>query len=309
MLHPDHEALLHSALDGTLTPAERDALRQLLAESAAARERAGQLGHLNALLASLDPVEAPPSLVTEVLARVSPRSAAARPITAFVPRAIPRRGEIVNKTLIFGLAAAAVVILAVITYTSYPPATEGTEATIGAAQRAQTPQIGPADVKLADQSVQALLQTETWDAIMKDEDLRSTLEDVEMRRRLQDPELRKALEDADVRRALTDPEARKKFSEQEARRKMNEVEARKKLSDVEARKKLNDVEARRKLNEVEARTRAFVDALNDQHFSEALARGAGRALAGEAMAQALRDPNFEAAPKHPRFSEALARKK
>ena len=205
MLRHDHEALLHGAIDNTLTLAERDALGELLGTDADARQRFAELERLNALLASLGPAEAPPNLVAEVLARVSAHSAAPQPVRNIV-RLVPKRGVIVNKKLIFGLAAAAVVILAVITYTSYPPATEGTEATIGAAQRAQTPQMASKDVGLGDTSAQAVLQTETWDAIMKDEDLRSTLQDPEMRKMLEDSELREALRNEAVRSGLREAE-------------------------------------------------------------------------------------------------------
>ena len=53
MLRHDHEALLHGAIDNTLTLEERDALRGLLANDAASRQRFGELERLNALLASL----------------------------------------------------------------------------------------------------------------------------------------------------------------------------------------------------------------------------------------------------------------
>ena len=208
MLRHDHEALLHGAIDDTLTLEERDTLRELLAHDADARHRYGELERLNALLASLGPAEAPSDLVADVLARISPHTAAPQPVRNIV-RLVPKRGVIVNKKLIFGLAAAAVVILAVITYTSYPPATEGTEATIGAAQRAQTPQMASKDVGLGDTSAQALLQTETWDAIMKDEDLRSSLQDPEMRKMLEDSDLQEALKNEAVRSGLHDSELAK----------------------------------------------------------------------------------------------------
>jgi len=213
MLRQDHEALLHGAIDNTLTLAERDALGELLATDADARQRFAELERLNALLASLGQAEAPSDLVANVLARISPHTAAPQPVRNIV-RLVPKRGVIVNKKLIFGLAAAAVVILAVITYTSYPPATEGTEATIGAAQRAQTPQIASKDVGLGDTSAQAVLQTETWDAIMKDDDLRSTLQDPEMRKMLQDADLQNALKNEAVRTGLQQSELASIFKAQ-----------------------------------------------------------------------------------------------
>ena len=95
-----------------------------------------------------------------------------------------------NKKILFGLAIAAAIVLAVITYNTYPPATAGTEATIGAAQRAQAPQIAAQDVKLGDTSAQDVLQTETFDAIMKDDAVRTMLQDAELRSQMQNAELR-----------------------------------------------------------------------------------------------------------------------
>src|SRR5688572_10112064 len=160
---------------------------------------------IDEMLVSLGPAEAPPDLVDTVLDRIS-HPAAPQSVTTFVRRPTPKRGEIVNKKIIFGLAAAAAVVLAVITYNSFPPATEGTEATIGAAQRAQTPQIASKDVGLGDTSVQDMLQSETWDAIMKDEELRSTLQDPDVRAMLEDANMRNALQNEAVRNAMRDPE-------------------------------------------------------------------------------------------------------
>lgn len=295
MMRPDHEALLQGAIDGTLTPEEHNALQQLLARDAAARERAGELARLNALLASLGPVEAPPALVADVLARVSPSAAAPQPLRKVVS-SLPKRGAIVNKKLIFGLAAAAAVILAVITYTSYPPATEGTEATIGAAQRAQTPQIASKDVGLGDTSAQDVLQTETWDAIMRDEDLRSSLQDSELRKMLEDSELRDALRNEAVRNGLHEAELASIVKMQLSSR-SGWALSQAQLASIQS-----------------ARVRA---ALSNEAFARALARHPGlaarlldtrqrNALAGEAMARLLSDRNFAASLSSGRFERQLA---
>ena len=162
MNHSDLDALLQGALDNTLTPEEQARLARMISESREARDRAAEFEQLAGLIESLGPATPPPGLVDHVLAQVSHRPYAVRPSTF-------ERGVTVNKKILFGLAAAAAIVLAVITYNSYPPATEGTEATIGAAQRAQAPQIAAQDVKLGDTSTQDVLQTETFDAIMKDE--------------------------------------------------------------------------------------------------------------------------------------------
>ena len=295
MLRHEHEALLQGAVDGTLTPEERDALRQLLASNADARERAGELGRLNALLASLGPAEAPPHLVADVLARVRPHSAAPQPVKQFV-RLVPKRGEIVNKKLIFGLAAAAAVILAVITYTSYPPATEGTEATIGAAQRAQTPQIASKDVGLGDTSAQSVLQTDTWDAIMKDEKLRSALQDAELRRLLEDSQLQEALRNEAVRQALHESEL--------ARYMRDENLIRNGALNESALRNVQNAKVQAALM-----NRSFVEALRANPGLAAYLSRPERAqvLGGEAMVRLLRDARINQALRDSRLAANLAR--
>ena len=187
MNYSELDALLQGALDNTLTPEEQARLARLISSSREARDRAAEFERLASLIESLGPATPPPGLVDHVLAQVSHRPHAVRPVTF-------ERGVIVNKKILFGLAAAAAVVLAVITYNSYPRPTEGTEATIGAAQRAQSPQIAAQDVKLGDTSAQAVLQTETFDAIMKDEALRTMLQSAEMRVFLQSAALRECSE-------------------------------------------------------------------------------------------------------------------
>ena len=149
MIHHDLDSLLQGSLDNTLTADERARLARLISESSEARDRAAQFTELTALLDSLGSVEAPPDLAASVLKHISHRP------HVVVRSSIPQRGVAVNKKILFGLAAAAAIVLAVITYYSNPPATVGTEATIGAAQRAQSPQINPSDVKLGDTSTLA----------------------------------------------------------------------------------------------------------------------------------------------------------
>ena len=293
MLRHDHEALLHGAVDGTLTLEERDALRELLAHDADARQRFGELERLNALLASLGTAEAPADLVADVLARVVPHAAAPQSVRTFVP-STPQRGVIVNKKLIFGLAAAAVVILAVVTYTSFPPATEGTEATIGAAQRAQTPQIASKDVGLGDTSAQDVLQSETWDAIMKDEDLRSSLQDAEVRRMLEDGDLRRALEHEAVRYALRRPEFARIYKAQLSGDQAMTEAALRSTNDAKLRGAFANEAFARALR---ADKKLAANLLNDK---------IARALSSEAMARALRDKGFAAALGSRKFAQDLA---
>ena len=255
------------------------------------------------MLASLGPAEAPPNLVDAVLDRIS-HPAAPQSVNThhpaqlhpaqFVRRSTPKRGEIVNKKIIFGLAAAAAVVLAVITYTSFPPATEGTEATIGAAQRAQTPQIASKDVGLGDTSAQDMLQSETWDAIMKDEDLRSTLQDAEVRAMLQSADMREALSHDAVRAGIRQAEFAQTYKARLSGEARSAAEARSTNARVNAAF----------ANEAFARALARMD---KKLAANLLNARWARALSSDAMARAVRDNGFEAAIRSDSFVRALAR--
>ena len=287
MIRPELEALIQGALDNSLTPDEAARLAQWISESPDARERVAQLAELSSLIESLGPAQAPPSLVDDVLAEVTHRPFA-------IPKSTFPRGVAVNKKILFGLAAAAAIVLAVITYNSNPPATVGTEATIGAAQRAQTPQIAAKDVKLGDTSAQAVLQTETFDAILKDETLRTMLQDAELRKKLEDSSLRAALQDEGIKKALNDENLRKKLDDASFRAALDNPELAKKFEDANMRAMLVN--------------RAFSDALRNQAFRDMLKKSAyASALAGAAMQAALRDNNFAAALRSQQFAADLAR--
>lgn len=283
----DLDALLQGALDNTLTPEERAHLTRMINESDEARDRAVGFEQLTGFIESAGPAIPPPGLVEHVLAQVSHRPYAVRPSTF-------ERGVTVNKKILFGLAIAAAIFLAVVTYNSYPRPTEGTEATIGAAQRAQAPQIAAQDVKLGDTSAQNVLQSETFDAIMKDDAVRTMLQDAELRGHLQDAALRSALQDKDIMKALNDPALKQKLSDPALNRA---------LVDPEMQKKFNDASIRVFLS-----NRAFADALRDSGFRNLLSsNGMAAALASAAFQQALRDKGFDAAMRSQQFVAQLHR--
>jgi hypothetical protein len=287
MIRPELDALLHGALDDTLTHDERAQLARELRDNPEARARAAGLTELAALIDSLGPAEAPPGLVGNVLAQVSHRPQAVRQSSTL------QRGIAVNKKILFGLAAAAAIVLAVITYNSNPPATVGTEATIGAAQRAQSPQIAAKDVKLGDTSTQDILQTETFDAIMKDDNVRTALQDPELRAGLQDAQLRAALQDEAIRAALADPNLVRKLQDPNLARALDDAEMAKKYSDANVRAMLQN--------------RAFAQALRRAEFRDVLLRSnIAAALRSDAMLRALRDNGFTAALRSDRFAAQLA---
>lgn len=274
MLRPEHES--QSALDDALKAQERE---------------------MDQLLSTLGPADAPPELVDAVLARISPQThtAAAQPVVQpFARRSVPKRGVTVNKKLIFALAAAAVVVLAVITYTNRP-ATTGTEATIGTAQRAQAPQIAASDVQLGDTAAQEFLQSEVFDELINDENTRTLLTDASLRQSLTDVDLRKALEDEQVRVALRGQYLKKLLDDQELSRKLDESAA--------FAKKIEDSSARAAFS-----NEAFVRALRKTEVRAQLARaGFADFMARPAAVRALGARGFDRAMLHPRFAEEMAR--
>jgi hypothetical protein len=286
MIHSDLDALLQGALDNTLTPEERDRLARLISESQEARARAAEFEQLTGLIESLGPANPPPGLVERVLARVSQRPYAVRPSTF-------ERGVTVNKKILFGLAAAAAIVLAVFAYKSYPRPIEGTEATIGAAQRAQTPQIAAQDVKLGDTSTQNILQTETFDAIMKDDAVRTMLQSAEMRIFLQSEALRDSLKQDAIIRAISDPGMV---------RWLNDPAFVSALNNPEMAHRFNDTNVRILLT-----NRVFADAMRKAEFRNLLLRTSVRAgLTSAAFQSALLDRGFDAAVRSPEFAAQLA---
>jgi len=287
MIRPELEALLHGALDNTLTAEERAELARILSESPEARERAAELSALAGLIESLGPADAPAGLADNVLAQVSHHPHVIRHATF-------QRGVAVNKKILFGLAAAAAIVLAVITYNSNPPATVGTEATIGAAQRAQAPQIAAQDVKLGDTSTQDILQTETFDAIMKDDTLRTMLQDAELRVYLQSADLRGALQEDAIRLALKDPSLIRRLEDENLVRDLNAGAGKKYADDANLRALVSN--------------QAFAEALRKKEFRSLLSKqGYAAAFASDTMLRALQDKGFDQAMRSNEFAGRLAR--
>ena len=179
-LRPEIEALVQGALDGSLSPEDQKTLDDLMASDLSVRARAAELEQLSALLQSVRQVDAPPTFAADVLARIASSQSNQR-VVEFSRASMPgkssavRGGLAMNKNIIWGLAAAAVLVLAVVGYLANPAVNQGTEATIGTAQRYQAPQIEAKDVAVGDTKTQEVMQTATWEAIVKDETLRNLI--------------------------------------------------------------------------------------------------------------------------------------
>ena len=111
------------------------------------------------------------------------------------------------KKVLWIVAATAAVALITMRLVGYPPVEKGTEATIGAAQRYQSPQISSADVKTEDAQLQAFLQSDLFRQLTTDKAARQALKNKDFQNALPTPAVRAALAAADARFATRSSEA------------------------------------------------------------------------------------------------------
>jgi hypothetical protein len=177
-------------------------------------DRRGDNDELSAMLNDLPRVDPPASLVGTVMSTVAgySRTAATQPRVNFI-----RRGGTMAKKVLWSVAAAAAVALVALRVAGYPPVEKGTEATIGAAQRYQAPQVAAADVKVEDQQFQEFLQSDLFRQLVNDKAAVDALKDQDLQKALTDARIRAILANADARIAiannakrLAQPDARAK---------------------------------------------------------------------------------------------------
>ena len=84
-------------------------------------------------------------------------------------------GKVMGRKIMYGLAAAAAVVLVMFATTGFPPIGRGTEGTIDGARRYQAAQLSDKDVVLGDQAAQEFLQSDVFDRLMKDDTARKAL--------------------------------------------------------------------------------------------------------------------------------------
>ena len=156
---------------------------------------------LSPVLKELHDVDPPATLTAEVMSAIANRT---RTKTTTPPSIFTMRGRIMAKKVLWIVAAAAAVALIALRLAGYPPVDKGTEATIGAAQRYQAPQISSADVKTGDAQLQAFLQSDIFHQLATDKAAQQALKNKDFQR---------ALADASVRAALASPEIRYAIAE------------------------------------------------------------------------------------------------
>lgn len=145
------------------------------------------------MLRDVPEVDPPPALVDNVMSAIARR---ARIET--VSPTLMTKGRTMAKKILWSVAAAAAVALVVMRVLGYPPVQDGTEATIGAAQRYQAPQISSADVKLQDAQLQAFLQSDQFRQLASDKAAQDALKNKDFQRALSDASVRAVLSSPDV---------------------------------------------------------------------------------------------------------------
>jgi anti-sigma factor RsiW len=198
------DELLDAKRDGTLEAAAALELERELQQNPAARRRAEEIDALSQILDIVGD-EPPAAIVSDVMEKIAAlpvRRPAARIIQLF-PRSTSGGGMVMAKKVMFGVAAAAAIVLISVAITGFPHVnSSGTLGAIGAAKRAQAPQITASDVKTGDPAVQQFLQSDTFDRLMKDPSTKKLLSDPGFRMALSSADILSALASGDLKAAL-----------------------------------------------------------------------------------------------------------
>jgi hypothetical protein len=163
-------------------------------------DRSDETDDVSEMLSDLPQVDPPSSLVRTVMTTIGEHAKA--PVTQPQVTYI-RRGSTMAKKVLWSMAAVAAMALVALKIVGYPPVEQGTEATIGAAQRYQEAQVSAADVKVEDQQFQAFLQSDLFRQLANDKAAQSALKNQDLQKALADATVRAALARADVRTAIS----------------------------------------------------------------------------------------------------------
>src|ERR1700674_2300527 len=197
MHRPEHFQLMFAVLDGEASAAEAAALDPLLAADPAARAQFDELRRLFEHLERVPELTPPQGLLESVVARFARRhgreatdgqpfgpsrvsrlqsedpSRSPSPETTKLQRDMtmsqPTSGSPSKRKVWIGIAVAAVAVGLVGHYAlDFPTGGENAAGTIVPAQRYRAEQIKPEDLRLGDQSVAQLMQTDPYDRLVKD---------------------------------------------------------------------------------------------------------------------------------------------
>ena len=221
-----------------------------------------------------------------------------------------REGAGVMKKVLLGTAAFGAVVIVAAWVMGFPPANDGTEATVGAANRYQGAQMTSKDVKLGSTDVQAFIQSDVFTKLVRNPDARATLKrignDAAFRDTVLNAAFAKSLHNPDVEAAMKDGGAAA-FSQPaflDAMRISAFAEAAKQPAFLEALSHPAFAETMRKSGEgqKEFLTRIAGHSALAAAFADQTARAA---FVDKASFEAMRNPAFLEALSHPAFAQVL----
>ena len=168
-----------------LAPEHRARLEARLAADGALRERASELDAAAGALDFLKATDPAPALMPRVMAHIHPgiESISGRRATEAARQEAGMAQAAHARKVVWGLAAAAVVILGVFFVKGIPPVGGPAGGTVGVAKRYAAPQIADEDVKLdaSAQTIQAFLDSEAFGRVMNDPQAIALLGDPKIR--------------------------------------------------------------------------------------------------------------------------------
>jgi hypothetical protein len=270
---------------------------------------------LDRMLHELGPVDPPVDFRRRVMVRIAtlPKPAAR------VVRFGRRRDNDMTRKAMWGLAAAAAIVLAVFAVTGFPSVGRGIEGTIGAAKKYQTPQMGNADVILGDAAAQEFLQSDAFDRLMKDPEARALLSDAEVRNGLRNKAIADAIANPEVRPVLASDQLKQLFADAENRAALEDAYRNKAVAAVKQATAETAVKAYARTAVARARgdqqlkqvldNEALVRALLDSNLYARLAKtGMVSRLSNDVLGRAAMSRGFVSALATARMADALAQR-
>ena len=238
------------------------------------------------LLDDLGEVEPPAGLSRDIMRIVGTQAAAGSPELR-----VTEGGRVMGRKVMYALAAAAAVVLALFVTTGFPPNGRGTEGTIDGARRYQAQQLAAKDVVLGDPEAQKFLQSDVFDRLMKDETARKALANGNLRDALMDVSLANALGRAELATALADSGLSRMFADAELAAALGAPSLARALSSQELAREFFDAALKGTLSGPD-----LAASIQGTALARELAANAAlaHAMANPALAGALRDAEFTA---------------
>jgi predicted pyridoxine 5'-phosphate oxidase superfamily flavin-nucleotide-binding protein len=246
----------------------------------------GEPDEITKMLGELKDVDPPADLVGTVMAKIS--SGAAVRARRVEPIQFSG-GKKMAKKVLWSVMGAAAAVLIVLKIAGYPPKSDGTEGTIGAAQRYQSQQIADGDVKVTDAGLQKFMQSDAFHTLINDKAARQALANKDVQKALADPVVRRALVSDQIHQLLANDLLRQELLSDQAREALVSDKARELLSNDLLRLALGNEALRLVLaNDLLAEaiaSPALIGMLSAPGFAEAIASpGFAPALVAEGVA-------------------------